>query len=128
MEKATVNEWLNRYIEVWNSYDPQAIGDLFSEDAEYYYGPYRAPVQGKEAIVANWRKYRDAPGTYKAHYECLAMNGNLAVANGRSTYYEAGGTTLKTEYDNIFVIHFDDQGRCTRFMEWFMEKPKKKYE
>jgi hypothetical protein len=124
MEKAIVNEWLSHYIEAWNSYDPQAIGDLFSEAAEYYYGPYRTPVQGKEAIVANWLKNRDEPGTYKAHYECLATNGNLAVANGRSTYFEADGTTPRTEYDNIFAINFDDQGRCTRFVEWFMEKPK----
>ena len=126
MEKSTVNEWLNRYIEAWNSYDPQAIGDLFSEDALYYTGPYRDPVIGRDAIVANWLKYKDAPGTYKAHYECIATNGDLGVANGRSTYYEPDGTTFRTEYDNIFVIHFDEQGRCTRFAEWFMEKPKDK--
>ena len=124
MNTKSVDEWLNRYVEAWESYDPKAIGDLFSEDAEYYYGPYRQPVGGRDAIVANWLENRDKSGTYKAHYECLATNGNVAVANGRSTYFEADGATLKTEYDNIFVINFDEDGRCNRFCEWFMEKPK----
>jgi len=125
MNKEDVAKWLERYVEAWKSYDSQAIGDLFSENAEYYYGPYHQPVRGREAIVANWLENRDQQGTYKAHYECLAINGDLAITNGRSTYYEADGVTLKTEYDNIFVINFDDQGRCARFCEWYMEKPKK---
>ena len=29
--------WLDRYIAAWKSYDPDAIGDLFSEDAFYSY-------------------------------------------------------------------------------------------
>ena len=35
MDVQSANAWLNRYIEAWKSYDPQAIGDLFSEDAVY---------------------------------------------------------------------------------------------
>ena len=33
--KAAVAAWLNRYIDAWRSYDPQAIGDLFTEGATY---------------------------------------------------------------------------------------------
>jgi hypothetical protein len=125
VDKSFVNRWLDLYVQAWKSYDPRAIGNLFSEDAQYYYGPYREPVRGRESIIANWLENRDQPGTYDATYNCLATDGDLAVSNGRSTYYESDGSTLKTQYDNIFVLNFDAEGRCKRFCEWFMEKPKK---
>ena len=33
-------------------------------------------------------------------------------------------TQVRTEYDNVFMIRFDDAGRATDFTEWFIEKPK----
>jgi hypothetical protein len=61
VNKNDVDAWLNRYIEAWKSYDPQAIGDLFSEDAVYKYGPYHGSVTGRDAIVANWLKNKIPP-------------------------------------------------------------------
>lgn len=126
MNAAAVAAWLNAYSEAWRTYDPRAIGALFSEDAAYYYGPFDEPVRGREAIVASWLEQRDAPGTYDGQYVPLAMEGDLAVANGRSRYFEADGAALKTEFDNIFVLRFDTGGRCAEFREWYMERPKRR--
>jgi ketosteroid isomerase-like protein len=117
----TVNQWLQDYVSAWKSYDPQAIAALFSQDAGYRYNPYDEPVRGREAIVANWLEYRDVPNTYAATYKAVAVSGNTGVAQGRSYYYEPDGKTLKREYDNIFVLQFDDDGRCADFCEWFMQ-------
>jgi ketosteroid isomerase-like protein len=116
-----VTQWLRDYVSAWKSYDPQAIGALFSDDAGYRYNPYDEPVRGREAIVASWLKNRDAPNTYTAEYHPVAVDGNTAVSNGRSLYFEEDGKTLKAQYDNIFVLRFDDEGRCTDFCEWFMK-------
>ncbi len=121
IDQQSVNQWLQAYVAAWKSYDPGAIGALFSEDAAYRYNPYDQPVHGRDAIVANWLEYRDPPGTYSADYHTLAVNGDTAVTNGRSYYYEADGKTVKREYDNIFVLRFDPQGRCADFCEWFMQ-------
>ncbi|MFN8376623.1 MAG: hypothetical protein U0694_27600 [Anaerolineae bacterium] len=45
MDFATVQHWLDRYVEAWMTYDEQQIGDLFSEDAEYYYSAYSQPLK-----------------------------------------------------------------------------------
>lgn len=74
--------------------------------------------------MASWLEDRDDSGTYDAHYETIAVDGDVAVANGRSRYVEADGATLTSEYDNIFVLRFDGDGRCVEFREWFMERPK----
>jgi hypothetical protein len=112
-------------VRAWETYDPHAIGELFAEDATYAWHPWDAGDQvahGRDAIVKAWLDNRDAPGTYQGQYAPLAIDGDLAVATGRSKYFDASGALLR-EFDNCFVIRFDEQGRCTSFMEWYMQRP-----
>ena len=120
LDRTAVRAWLDRYVAVWLSYDPAAIGDLFSEQAQYYYHPFKAPIEGRAAIVAWWLENRDAPNTYAATYQPIALDGNLAIANGRSRYFDADSQITTREFDNLFVIRFDAAGQCTEFREWFM--------
>jgi ketosteroid isomerase-like protein len=124
MDRSDVRLWLDAYVDAWKSYDPAAIGALFSEDATYAYHPYDEPVRGRGAIVASWTdpESRDTPGTYTGHYEPIAVDGDVAVARGRSQYFEADGTTFKHEFYNLFVMRFDASGRCAEFCEWYMER------
>ncbi len=126
IDRDVVQRWLDAYVHAWRTYDPAEIGALFSEDAVYYYGPYDDPVEGREAIVQSWveEDQRDPPGTYDAHYAPLVIEGNTAITNGRSRYFEADGTTFKKEFDNIYLIRFNDNGECVEFREWYMQKPK----
>jgi ketosteroid isomerase-like protein len=120
-DRKHVEKWLQNYIDAWKNYDADAIGVLFSEGAVYRYNPFDEPVKGRQAIVANWLEYRDPPGSWKAEYKPIAVDGDTAVVNGLTVYYEADGETLRKQYDNIFVLRFDDEGRCADFCEWFME-------
>jgi hypothetical protein len=123
MEKAAVVDWLKAYMNAWESYSPEAIGALFSEDAAYSFHPYDAPVVGRQAIVDSWFKDPDAAGTFTANYQPIAIDGNTAVVNGRSTYFkDSSRTELTKEWDNIFVIEFDKDGRCRSFREWYVAR------
>lgn len=119
IDHTSVSKWLRDYIRAWESYDPAAIGALFSENAGYRYHPYDEPVRGRDAIIANWLENRDAPNTYKAEYTPIAVDGQVAVAQGRTHYFDSEGKFLR-QFDNIFVIHFDNEGRCLDFCEWYM--------
>ena len=60
--KREFQRWLDDYVAAWRSYDADAIGALFSDDAEYRYQPVgREPVSGRAAIVASWLDERDDP-------------------------------------------------------------------
>ena len=122
IDHVIVTAWLEKYVNAWKSYDSEAIGSLFSDDARYYYGPFDEPVVGREAIVASWLEDADEPGTYDAHYAPIAIDGLTAVVNGRSQYFRVGGKVVENEFDNIFVLRFDEQGHCTEFREWYMKK------
>ena len=117
MTRERVQAWLDAYVEAWRSYDPDAIGDLFSEGAAYRYHPYDEPLRGRQAIVDDWRGDRDEAGSWEARYEVLVVDGDRAVATGETRYAE--GRT----FSNLFVIAFDGDGRCTDFTEWYMEHP-----
>jgi hypothetical protein len=131
MTKEDVDRWLAEYVAAWKSYDPAAIGPLFSEEVEYRYHPYDTPVRGREAVVEAWlgegehpgASERDEEGTYKASYHAVAVDGEVAVATGESLYSEEPGGPVVQAWDNCFVMRFDSEGRCREFTEWFAERP-----
>ena len=121
MEKAAVIEWLDAYIKAWESYSPEAIGALFTEDAIYFFHPFEEPVRGRKAIVESWLKDQDPPGTYQGTYAPIAVDGNRAVVQGRSRYFkDSTRSELTRQWDNVFVMEFDDAGRCRSFSEWWV--------
>jgi SnoaL-like domain len=117
-----VQRWLDRYVEAWRTYDPAIIGDLFSAEATYAYQPYNPPVIGRDAIVADWLDSPDRPGSWDAHYEPFAVDGDRAVAIGESRYTKPDGS-LRDLYYNLWTLVFDGDGRCSAFVEYFMPLP-----
>jgi hypothetical protein len=112
--------WLDRYVEAWRTYDPDTIGSLFADDAEYRYHPWDDPVQGRDAIVADWLADKDEPGTWEASYRPWAAEGSRFVGIGTSRYPQEGGTRV---YHNVFLVELDDAGRATSFTEVFAQEP-----
>jgi len=131
MDHRTAQDWLDRYVGAWLSYEPEAIGALFSEDVAYRYHPYDAPIVGRDAVVASWlgdaetdgASSRDEPGTYDASYAPVAVDGDVVVATGTSRYRETPGGPVVKEYANCFVMRFDSAGRCQEFTEYYIRHP-----
>jgi SnoaL-like protein len=131
MDREGVARWLSGYVEAWKSYDRGQIEALFSDDVKYRYHPYDDPVDGRRAVVESWLgeegqegvSTRDEEGTYDASYEPVAVDGEVAVATGSSTYTKEPGGPIDKIYDNCFVMRFDGDGRCREFTEWFMQRP-----
>ena len=131
MDKADVDRWLDAYVSAWKSYDRDEVAALFAEDVRYRYHPYDDPIEGRDAVVESWlgegehpgASTRDTPGTYDATYRAVAVDGNVAVATGSSSYSDEPGGPVRRVYDNCFVMRFDAAGRCSEFTEWFIQRP-----
>ena len=122
MDRTAFQQWLDGYVEAWQSYDPDAVGALFSERAEYRYHPWDEPVRGRAAIVQSWLEEPDEPGSWDAHYEPWALDGDRGVAVGVSRYLASDGRTVDREYHNVFLCRFDEDGRCCEFTELFLRR------
>ena len=131
MDRERAQEWLDRYVAAWKSYDAGEIGALFTDDVAYRFYAHAEPVVGRAAVVASWlgdsesttASTRDALGTYDASYAPVAVEGDVVVATGTSTYYDEPGGRVTQVFDNCFVMRFDDRGRCRAFTEYYTKRP-----
>lgn len=125
MDAADVADWLERYVAAWKSYDPQEIGALFAQDARYRVRPWdddAEAVRGRAAIVADWLESPDEPGSFEAAYRPWAIDDDRAVAVG-TTRYLATDDAPETEFHNVFLLRFDDDGRCVELTDVSMRGP-----
>ena len=79
---------------------------------------YDEPIRGLDAIVASWVEEPDPPGSWEASYAPSLIDGRRAVATGETRYSGTGKI-----YSNLFELEFDPDGRCMRFVEWYMQRP-----
>ncbi len=127
MTRDDVQRWLDRYVSAWLAYDPPAIGELFTTDAEYLYHPWDEPVKGRDAIVGDWLNpaddaaNRDKPGTVEASYPCFAADGERAVAVGQTRYRDEPGGAISRRFENVWLMEFAPDGRCRSFIEHYMQ-------
>ncbi len=130
MTREDVDRWLAGYVEAWNTYDREQVEALFADDISYRYHPADEPIEGRAEVVESWlgegdhpdASTRDEPGTYEASYRAIAVDGEVAVATGTSTYSDSPGGPVAQVYDNCFVMRFDSEGRCREFTEWAEER------
>ena len=132
LARDNVDRWLTKYVEAWKTYDREQIEALFAEDIRYRFHPYDDPIVGRDAVVAAWlgegdmtgASTRDEPDTYDAAYTTIAVEGDVAIAVGATTYLDHPHGAVDKIFDNCFVMRFDDELRCREFTEWFIQRPK----
>jgi ketosteroid isomerase-like protein len=125
-----VDRWLADYVEAWMTYDRDKVEALFAEDITYRYHPADEPITRRDAVVESWlgegdhadASSRDEPGTYEAAYQAVAVDGDVAVATGTSSYSDSPDGPVARVYDNCFVMRFDSEGCCREFTEWFVQR------
>jgi len=118
--REAVQAWLDAYVHAWQSWDPEAIADLWTEDCVWVY-PFGVRARGRAAITAEWlaEQHLDADGGYDAHYEPIAIDGDVVVTHGRTRFFDPATGSTQVVYDNLWVLRFGPDGRCSEFHEWF---------
>jgi hypothetical protein len=118
VDASEVARWVERYVGAWNSNDPDDIRALFTEGADYLTEPYAKPWRGHDEIVAKWIANKDEPGETEFSFEVIATEGRLGLMRGETIYKNP-----PRAYDNLWEITLADDGRATRFVEWWMKRP-----
>lgn len=110
---SATTDWVEGYIRAWASDDPVDIRALFTADAEYAGRPYREPIRGIEAIEDYWIS-EEEPSEPVFEWELVAESDGVGVVKATTDYPGA------QKYWNLWIIRFADDGRATRFEEWWM--------
>jgi SnoaL-like domain len=118
MNRSDVEQWVEGYERAWRTAGTDRLGDLFSPDASYLASPWAPPVEGLTAIARFWEDEREGPGeSFTMAREVLAVEGPTAVVRV-SVDYDQGPATPAQRWRDLWVIRFDDDGRCVAFEEW----------
>jgi hypothetical protein len=125
VSRETVESWIARYERAWRTAGTDSLRGLFSEDASYGMSPYEEPAVGLEAIGELWEREREGPDEeFEIRHEIVATEGDTAVVRVEVEYGRG------TEYRDLWIVRFADDGRCREFEEWpfWPEKPVVSYE
>ena len=82
-------------------------------------------ARGRAAITAEWlaEQHLDDAGGYDAHYEPIAIDGDIVVTHGRTRFRDPATGAIQVVYDNVWVLRFGPDGRCSEFHEWYSGPP-----
>jgi hypothetical protein len=114
LSRSDVQRWVDGYETAWRSPSTDALTSLFSDDTHYMHSPYAEPTIGLSAISRMWEADRDPDEVFTLETEVVALEETTAVVRATVSY----GEPKRQEYRDLWVIQFDDEGRCISFEEW----------
>lgn len=128
MDFHSFQSWLEAYKRAWETRDPQAVGELFSEDATYQETPFVAPLRGRTAIRRYWSDVVErSQEQIRFGYEILSIAGNVGIAHWWASFARLA-SGKKVALDGIFLLTFDAQDRCEALREWWVRKEQERTE
>jgi len=113
--RSHVKSWVTDYERAWRTPGTAAMSGLFSDNATYRQTPYGTSIVGLDAIVSMWEQEREGPDElFTMTSEVVAVDDDIAVVRVQVDY----GDPVTQEYLDLWVLRFNDDGRCIAFEEW----------
>lgn len=118
MDRNAVTAWVDGYQKAWRTAGTDALAGLFAAEAGYVISPWAEPIIGLADIAEFWEDGRYGHDeAFTMLSEVIAVDGNLAIVRVAVYYYEPH----PNQWRDLWVIRFDDSGRCAWFEEWPFE-------
>lgn len=119
MDRRDVEQWVERYEQLWRRSGTDRLGDLFDHDASYRTSPWDPPVVGLADIAHFWDAEREGPDEeFTMTSEVVAVDGDAAVVRVAVEYGATGD-----RWRDLWVLTFTADGRCSSFEEWPFAPP-----
>lgn len=118
IDLAAFQSWLDAYGRAWESRDPRAAAELFTEDGTYQVTPFLGPMRGRRAIFEYWEHVARTEEEIRFGYEILAVTTEVGIARWWATFVIVP-PGLQTKLDGIFLISLDVDRRCISLQEWW---------
>lgn len=115
MEKSKVQNWINKYVEVWRSPNVSMLNGLFTEDILYRVSPWKEPLHGLASLKEFWTHARSGPEeAFTLDRELVAIDRYTAVV--RIEVHYAHDTPA--HWRDLWIITFNEHYICRKFEEW----------
>ncbi len=123
MNDSTFKSWLDAYGHAWETRDPQAAADLFTEDATYQEKPFTEPLRGRPAIHEYWRQATQSQAEVSFGHEILSVVQDRGIARWWVSFtVPAQAQQVQIKLDGIFLVLMAEGNLCQDFREWWHEQ------
>ena len=106
--------WLQRYATAWRDNDLALAADLFADEVEYSFDPFRQPIKGRDAVVGYWRQAFAGQRDLRLAVRLWAVTADAAAAEWWAAF-ERDGADLTLSAS--LLLRFDAEGRCVELHE-----------
>ena len=120
MDAEALRAWLDAYGRAWETRDPDAAVELFSEDATYRETPFGVVMEGRDAIRSYWQEIPETQRDISFGADILGLD--PALVHWWSSYTRIRDDA-PVRLDGVFLLEFDDASRCTKLREWWHADP-----
>ena len=117
VDRGALEDWLSRYGRAWETADPDAAGDLFTEDATYRETPFDELMEGRDEIRRYWQEIPDTQRDISFGWEVVGTD--PVVVRWRAGYLRLRDRARIT-LDGVFLLEFEEaSGLCRTLREWW---------
>ncbi len=121
MTRDDLSAWVDAYERAWRTDGTAALRDLFAADATYSPAPFQELHRGLGAIGAMWERERAGPDEgFTLEWEVVAVEGDTGVVRADVRY-----AAPAQRWANLWLVRFDEHGRCVAFEEWPFSPPRR---
>jgi ketosteroid isomerase-like protein len=112
---------LARYKSGWERRDPDALMELFADNAEFRPGPFDGDLSGANAIRAYWNDFAAGSANNEFDAERTWAVGATVLASFHAAYTRrADGGRVRLR--GFMTLELDDDRRVTRLRQWPVER------
>ena len=108
---------LARFKRAWESRDPDAMVELFAQDAEYRLDPFLQPLTGVNAIREHWNGIAAEQAHVDFDAERVWVSGRTVLASWHAAYTRRR-TAERVRVRGFSTLELDDSGSIVRLREW----------
>ena len=106
-----------RFKRAWEGRDPDAMLELFAEDAEYRTDPFVEPLAGHVAIREHWNDVVATQDHIEFDAERVWVSGRTVLCSWHVALTERA-TADRVRVRAFSTMELDDHGRIRRLREW----------
>jgi len=106
-----------RFKRAWEERDPDAMTELFSDDAEYRIDPFTEPLSGFVAIREHWNSVVAAQDHVEFDAERVWVSGRTVLGSWHVALTERASAE-RVRVRGFSTMEIDDHGRIARLREW----------
>lgn len=106
-----------RFKRAWEGRDPDAMLELYADDAEYRIDPFMEPLMGLLAIREHWNGVVAAQDNIEFDAERVWANGRTILGSWHVALTERASAD-RVRIRGFSTMELDDHGRIVRMREW----------